>query len=586
MSEKLELPRVPPIAGGIQVNFCKVPSCFNFGIVPSPDKQQGKARSGQEVDTYAKSGQGKDTPGFKCKLCEKSFTIKSNLGIFEEYERQSAYLIPPPHVTCPESGCPNNTVPIKGNSSFYYSYGESRSGYHKYKCRSCGRYFTVGTPSRGQKKPHLNVEVLRCLVGKMPIRCIAEKIKVGPPTVYKKIDFIHQQAVAFVANRERKLLNGFEIPELRIAVDRQEYVVNWKSEHDRRNTRLMALGSADNITGYVFGMNLNFDHTLDPTGIEAEAIALGDYSVPKPFRRHARLWLGRDYEESVAKSKKRERKHAADAGEVNEELDKQDGSTKLPAMGMQIHAEYTLFGHFLFLRDLFKGAKKVTFYMDEEAGIQGACNSAFETEMRNSDCHAFVIRNNKDMTVPQRRWAIRVAKRHLDMLAAHYDPTGIGISHEDIAIMHLEDQILALRSHYKRTHFRPVDWQENWLGHPLPKMNEPEKIINYISEQIFELIPEDLSRLFYNATLGGIDRFFMQIRRKLSLLERPIGTSSNRRRIWYGYSPYNPRMVQKVLDIYRVYYNYVKLGMDKQTPAMRIGLAKGPVKMEDILYYS
>lgn len=41
-----------------------------------------------------------------------------------------------------------------------------------------------------------------------------------------------------------------------------------------------------------------------------------------------------------------------------------------------------------------------------------------------------------------------------------------------------------------------------------------------------------------------------------------------------------------MLDIFRVFYNFVEVGEDKQTPAMRLGLAKGKVDMEDIIYFS
>ena len=61
---------------------------------------------------------------------------------------------------------------------------------------------------------------------------------------------------------------------------------------------------------------------------------------------------------------------------------------------------------------------------------------------------------------------------------------------------------------------------------------------------------------------------------------------SNVRRLWHGYSAYNPRSITKVLDIFRVFYNYVLMGQDKQTPAMRLGLAKGHVSLEDIIYYA
>jgi hypothetical protein len=39
------------------------------------------------------------------------------------------------------------------------------------------------------------------------------------------------------------------------------------------------------------------------------------------------------------------------------------------------------------------------------------------------------------------------------------------------------------------------------------------------------------------------------------------------------------------LEIFRVYYNYCQTGEDKKTPAMRLGLARGPVSPEQILYF-
>lgn len=44
-------------------------------------------------------------------------------------------------------------------------------------------------------------------------------------------------------------------------------------------------------------------------------------------------------------------------------------------------------------------------------------------------------------------------------------------------------------------------------------------------------------------------------------------------------------MVGKLLDIFRVFYNFVEVGKNKQTPAMRLGLAKGKLSVEDIIYY-
>ena len=55
--------------------------------------------------------------------------------------------------------------------------------------------------------------------------------------------------------------------------------------------------------------------------------------------------------------------------------------------------------------------------------------------------------------------------------------------------------------------------------------------------------------------------------------------------LWFGYGLYKPVMVGKRLDIFRVFYNFVEVGRDKQPSAMRLGLAKCKITIEDIIYY-
>ena len=106
------------------------------------------------------------------------------------------------------------------------------------------------------------------------------------------------------------------------------------------------------------------------------------------------------------------------------------------------------------------------------------------------------------------------------------------------------------------------------------------------------------------ASLFGIDRFFMQVRGRISLLERPIGSSSASGRRWFGYSPYNPAAIVKILEIFRVYHNYshetsnmrprkLLKGEVKRkpgeviktysTPAMRLGLVDQKFEVEEVI---
>jgi hypothetical protein len=84
-----------------------------------------------------------------------------------------------------------------------------------------------------------------------------------------------------------------------------------------------------------------------------------------------------------------------------------------------------------------------------------------------------------------------------------------------------------------------------------------------------------------------VDAYFNQVRRRRSPLERGIQTSSNSGRVWNGYAPYNPSMVQKMLEVLRVFHNFTLVSAtDKKTPAMRLGLADAAISYEDILYFN
>ena len=75
--------------------------------------------------------------------------------------------------------------------------------------------------------------------------------------------------------------------------------------------------------------------------------------------------------------------------------------------------------------------------------------------------------------------------------------------------------------------------------------------------------------MFLDAGIARIDNVFMRTRRLVNAFERPVGTSSGHNAVWHGYSPYNPRMVEKYLTIFRTVSNWLFVGDDGATPAMR-----------------
>lgn len=521
-----------------------------------------------------------------CHACGEYPPVKSNVAIREEVERLSSYLKQRIAPSCPNVACDNHGVGVRADSNAYQAFGKTASGGQRYRCKACGRTFTVRKATAGQRTPHKNKIVFSLLMNKAPFRRIGEVADINPKTLYDKIDFLRRQSLAFAAHRERQLQEGLPIPRLYIGVDRQDYMVNWTRREDKRNVRLTAVGSADNATGYVFGMHLNFDPDLEASRIETESKACGDFELPHPFRRHARLWLEADYQAAVLSHRATPvrvmhpslsaqvaaRYDEAKEREDIEDFEVADRTTQLPDAGMQIHAEYTLYGHFFLLRRLLSGVEKIRFFLDQDAGMRAACLGAFQPDFRDRRCDAFYVHINKDMTVDERKRALADSRKAFRALQEERPD----LDQQELRLLLIKERLHAMAA--------IGQWKDRWLTHPFPSMNEPEKAVCYLTDY-GDYDEDHLAWLYNKASLRTIDIFFMLVRRRLSLLERPLATMSNARRLWHGYSAYNPRSIMKVLDIFRVFYNYVLIGQDKKTPAMRLGLAKGYVSLEDIIYY-
>ena len=570
---------MPAETDGIQVNFCKNPACSNYGVAPKSSIERGRGKTNQ--DTYLLQAHGANIPSIQCCVCGETPRIKSNIAVAEERARFLKELAIAPAPSCPDESCPNHTVPIgKG----YQSIGLTHSGSRRYRCNICKKTFSVGKSTTGQKQPHKNRLIFSLLMNKSPMRRICEVADIGPESLYGKIDFLYRQCLAFAAAREQRLLAGMAIPRLYLGVDRQDYIVNWTRHADRRNVMLHAVGTADNNTGYVFGMHLNYDATVDSEVIEADALVSGDYQAKPPFRRYARCWLKEDYDAAVRKQAKRKQAAKSLQSDIEAEYvsalqredvevsETQDSAKRLPTKGMQIHAEYTLYGHFFYLKRLFVGIEKLRFFLDQDSGMRAACLAAFQPEITARRADAFYVRIAKEMTIAEKRAAIALSRAAFED-ARKANP---GLSDSELETLLIKERIAHMAAIGK--------WQDRWMLHPFPNMSEPEKAVCYLTDYK-DYDENHLARLYNKASLHAIDCFFMQVRRRLSILERPIGSASSTGRTWHGYSAYNPETIVKMLGIFRVFYNYCLAGQDKKTPAMRLGLAKGKVSLEDIIYF-
>lgn len=577
--------RVPVEVNNINYNFCKNPQCKQFGLPISQEMKKGG-------NTYNLTGVSKggivNIPHAKCNCCGDIFPLKSNLGIAEEVDRLYSYLKTEDMVhSCSNQDCANHSVPL-GTKKAYIAFGTTASGGKRYRCNLCKKTFTISKPTAGQHDTHHNIEIFKLLMNKVPLSRIINILDIHWNVLYHRINFIHKQCVDFASNREKQLKN-MPIDRLYLSIDRQEYSVNWNERKDKRNIILTSIASADNKSGYVFGMNPNFDGSIDIEEIEEDALNIGEETKTVPFRKYARLWLKRDYIESANRKKyykskkpaqnlKEEISNTYNSAQQREDIEAFDEKTneqKLPNYGAQVKAEYTMIAHFHLLKKMMKNVEKWRFFLDQDSGIRGACLSAFQKEISEHTTEAFYVRIEKNLTVDEKRKLKAKAKKEFDKIKNENSQ----LSDNEVKIEMLKIEIVA--------NTEIGDWKDKWIKHPLPNMAEANKAMCWLTEH--DEGDMDLTHkawLYNKASMHGVDSFFQKVRRRIAMLERPIESSSTGR-TYNGYGAYNPSMIVKLLEIFRVVHNYIDTKKEDgvvTTPAMRLGLAQAPLDYKTVLY--
>ena len=546
---------------------------------------------------YGTSGSGKYEAALVCKTCKKkksegeviqsSYMLKSNKAVMEEYERLSRYLATDQPV-CPNKDCPTYTVEFIEAS--IKKRGLTTSGSQRYQCKHCKKSFVVGEQTRKHRRPEINIRLFDLLVMHVPLRKIIRHLDISPKTLYDKIDFIHKQCLKFVAEREQQLIDGkLKVNSLYLATDRQVQITNWTKREDKRNTELYGIGTACLTSGYVIAFNFNFDERLSQNDVELIASEHGDNEKPKHHREMARIWLDEEFDDASAHKKKLPDKppytlQEEVAQKIEEELsaiditssEDFDKTTKLPAKGVLVHNEYTMMGHFLLLKKLTQRIEKTRFYLDQDTGMKTAYLSIFKDEIKAGKSDGFLVRAVKNLSVDEKRNALADTNKMILELTGRPRQSLTGKEFRDLVNKLIIPKINKLEVIKNST--------ERWLTYPIATMPEPEKLVAAVTD-ISRYEDKHQANLYRKASLHAIDRFFMSSRRGVNLLERPFTSATNKARTWNGYSAYNPAMLTKMADIYRVCYNYTEKNNKGETPAMRLGLAKGPVAPEKIIYF-
>ena len=590
---------IPDSTRLIQVNHCRMPDCGNYGVPAITKRVKSGPSAGRDPHYSVQSTNKGRVPCLKCKCCGEKPPVKSNQGIAEELVRLATLLKGPEDFGCKNEDCGNHDKSVADHPECYKPKGSrADSGDPIKQCRECGMKFTVrDQPARiHNKHRHLAAEIYSRVVNKSPVKRTLSGINLSSPSVYyKTVQFIQRRCNRLTGGMERGMLRGqVSLPaSLHLVSDLQLYQLNWTDRLDKRNPMFSAICTVDRDSRYVFGLHANYDPDADAFAIARDAARRGDFNKAEPHRRYSRLWLpgdellgGRAAGERLGIDRVREiRQQLAaiyTAAETRADVEDREFAELHPELhnvhagtGMQVHVPYTVYAHFFLMRELMSGAgvKQVKYSMDCESLLRAAFLSAWQPEVSAGAAHGFYVRHHKYQTVPEREAAKLAAKKVLD----EYMQLS-GIENRREAAKLLLTQRFETAAAYGK-------WQDRWVEHPIPTMNEPHKAVCWLTKRPdLDPTPMAVAEMALDAGLGPVDNVFQVTRRWMNALERPIGTSSGYNRVWHGYAPYNPAMLQQYLDLFRCTWNYCNTGQDGKTPAMRLGLTSQPLTYNDVLW--
>ena len=585
----------------IEVNHCKMPDCSNFGVPARTEHGKPGPSADRDPNYKLHSTKGGQIPSIRCKACLDNPPVRSNASIAKEVERLAAengIWTLEETMGCRNADCENHGRPVAFHPDEYRRRGKPKSGVGQYyECRRCRRRTLVSEPVRlhdGNRRRA--VDVLTRIANKAPIRGSARGARLkSTQAYYQIIDFLHRRCRSYSGAVDRAFIDGrLKLPkDMNIQSDAQVYQLNWVSRLDRRNVEMSTYCSVDADSQFVLGINCNFDGRVDPFEINSQAVNSGDLALAEPFRKHAHYWLpGDELGGNRAMARRNRSLRTELIGQIEElyaaaasredveniELQALDTVYATPFLksGLQVHMPYVAYAHWFLLHRVLTGAGVKQVQMNSDIGSlsRAAFLSAFADEVKRGDAHAFFVRYTKHQTIDERRRILKESKRERAAFRRTL-PKSLRKNRKEVARRMMKAKIEKREKHGK--------WQDEWVTHPLPTQNEPEKAMTWLTA-VSGLDEDRRADMFLRAGLGVIDNVFQKTRRLCNAIERPIDAAGGKKAVWHGYAPYNPAMLEKHLAIFRAVNNFVFVGDDGATPAMRLGLAKQPLEFEDIVW--
>ncbi|WP_147094954.1 hypothetical protein [Roseovarius sp. TE539] len=583
-SSSIQKRRLPETVGGFTVNVCRNPRCSLFGLPPDPIDRRGNpgGRSKSNIPHGKVSGSAEDR-SYTCPECRVAVVVKNNHAIVQEYMRVSDLYRRTGREHCQTLGCENHSVPVELAPSAYAKFGTTAKGDPRFQCKACKSTFSIGSATRRHKKTDKTGTILRGLLNKMPFSRLCEVGDVSFKHINARIDFLDKQCRAFAAEREERLPECFRGRSPVFSTDVQTFLINWPVKSRRGTIPMLHTATVHKGSQFVVAATMDYDPDVDPRELQERMEEIGDFAKPRSMREHGRLWAYDEYLDSVKR-------------ELHGVFSKEDlaagGDLMLPGRGSRVRADAAMYAHLMLVRrKIGNEFRRANFCIDADAGFaQALCALAVDDIKAGRVNVAEVsflkgLSNDKRMDYAQKgRELLQDALTSLHNEIEEVRDEFPRVS--DLAALTVLD--LRFQFGWGPSALRGNQLAKSVYRWPYHSKAEPEKTIRLLTDR-GDMDWDSLARFMVRASNHPVDAYFNLARRRVAGFERGIPTASNQARIWHAYSFYNPETAPKVANILRFYHNYMLprgKGVDAQTPAMRLGLAKGVVYERDLFQFT
>ncbi|WP_456279296.1 insertion element protein [Bacillus sp. AK128] len=577
----------------IQANHCTNPFCESFGL-----KQERFDAIKNKPYRYKLKGSSKN--GTKSIFCNPipiptnlpkvslgctTYTV-SNWSIAEEIKRlielQTVEELQPEYVFHKE-GCSLDGVTPFDEPKKFHSRGTSTSKSPKYQCLECNKYTNVLPSKRRsttyhQKRNDVLPMFSKLLLSKTPVKRTCEILKMGNKTYYTKLEWLYRCCIEFLEKHEKKGFQRISFDELWINSDKMQYYLNNVRQKGRGGTHYSDIEdkilqthiviSADVKSRYVFRSDIAYDWNVTLKQLEEETLWYRDDHVDSFCRKNDRLRFSYYPQEP---SKVDEQTHSG----YNEEFYKIKEREKY-IDGLHVKSNYTAMAHFWLIKQMVQ-AKEWRFVTDEDYSLINSVYRMFSDDFRLYNAHHFINKIDKTKSRKQAYEEYIEARKFLKSW-------GEGKNHTNVAHAYLVEQ---LKTHQFCKEVQLPDkkvmaYLNNPINHPLPGIDKGTMTVDCRTD-ISGFDNSKLASMILNVSDHATNSFIQQIRRRISILERPLMTARAEGKS-YIYANFNPKYAQYAITILRTFYNFCYTDKEGKTPSQRIGITNKVFDVNDILY--